>query len=117
MTDAYAAGKVVGAVCHGPMGIVNAKDGDKPLVAGKKVCAFTDEEEGMVGLTEKVPFLLQQKMVELGADYQGGARGRRTRSVTTSSSRVRTRSPRSNAPSSASRPSTPGTFAGHRSAT
>ena len=42
VSKAYASGKVVGAVCHGPMGLVKAMDGDKPLVAGKKVAAFTD---------------------------------------------------------------------------
>jgi len=72
VTDAYAAGKVVGAVCHGPMGLVNAKDGDKPLVSGKKIAAFSDVEEGQVQLTEKVPFLLEAKMKELGASYVTG---------------------------------------------
>jgi len=72
VTDAYAAGKVVGAVCHGPMGLVNAKDGDKPLVAGKKVAAFSDVEEGQVQLTEKVPFLLEAKVKEQGAIYVPG---------------------------------------------
>lgn len=72
VTTAYGLGKVVGAVCHGPMGLVGAKDGDKPLIAGKKVCAFNDVEEGMVGLTEKVPFSLEGKMKELGATYVTG---------------------------------------------
>jgi len=69
VTKAYAAGKVVAAVCHGSMGFVKAMDGDKPLVAGKKVAAFSDAEEGQVQLTEKVPFLLETKLKELGADY------------------------------------------------
>ena len=47
-----AAGKVVCAVCHGPAGLVLAKDGDKPLVAGKKVTAFTNTEEEAVGKTK-----------------------------------------------------------------
>ena len=51
------------------MGLVNAKDGDKPLVAGKRVAAFSDVEEGQVQLTEKVPFLLEAKMKALGAEY------------------------------------------------
>ena len=39
-------GRVIGAVCHGPSGLVNVtyKDGT-PLVKGKKVTSFTDEEE------------------------------------------------------------------------
>eukprot|EP00930_Biecheleria_cincta_P054734 TRINITY_DN4110_c0_g1_i2.p1 TRINITY_DN4110_c0_g1~~TRINITY_DN4110_c0_g1_i2.p1 ORF type:complete len:229 (+),score=38.70 TRINITY_DN4110_c0_g1_i2:84-770(+) len=67
-SKAYAMGKVVGAVCHGPMALVNAKgEGDTPLVKGKQVACFTDVEEGQVGLTSKVPFLLEAKMKELGA--------------------------------------------------
>lgn len=72
VTEAYKMGKTVGAVCHGPMGLVNAKDGGKPLVEGKKVACFSDVEEGQVGLTEKVPFLLEKKMKELGCQYIGG---------------------------------------------
>jgi len=69
VTKAYAKGKVVGAVCHGPTGLVNATDGDKPLVNGKQVAAFSNIEEGQVQLTEKVPFLLETKLKELGAVY------------------------------------------------
>jgi len=72
VSDVYAKGKVVGAVCHGSMGLVKAKDGDKALVAGKKIAAFSDVEEGQVGLTEKVPFLLEAKLKELGCEYVGG---------------------------------------------
>ncbi|CAE7207737.1 GLX3 [Symbiodinium microadriaticum] len=71
ITKAAAAGKVVAAVCHGPMSLVKAKGADgEPLVKGKKVCAFTDVEEEQVGLTGKVPFLLEQKMKELGAEVK-----------------------------------------------
>mmetsp|Transcript_3253 Transcript_3253/g.6346 ORF Transcript_3253/g.6346 Transcript_3253/m.6346 type:complete len:224 (+) Transcript_3253:70-741(+) len=73
VTEVFARGKVVGAVCHGPTGLVMAKDGDKPLVAGKKVAAFSDVEEEQVGLTEKVPFLLEAKLKELGCEYVPGS--------------------------------------------
>jgi len=72
VTDVYAKGKVVGAVCHGSMGLVKAKDGDKALVAAKKIAAFSDVEEGQVGLTEKVPFLLEARLKELGCEYVAG---------------------------------------------
>eukprot|EP00928_Gymnodinium_smaydae_P046374 TRINITY_DN30892_c0_g1_i1.p2 TRINITY_DN30892_c0_g1~~TRINITY_DN30892_c0_g1_i1.p2 ORF type:complete len:298 (+),score=101.42 TRINITY_DN30892_c0_g1_i1:69-896(+) len=71
--SALDAGKVVAAVCHGPMALVKATlaSGDA-VVKGKKVACFTDEEEGMVGLTEKVPFLLAGKLKELGAELEKG---------------------------------------------
>eukprot|EP00418_Pyrodinium_bahamense_P068014 CAMPEP_0179076188 /NCGR_PEP_ID=MMETSP0796-20121207/33975_1 /TAXON_ID=73915 /ORGANISM="Pyrodinium bahamense, Strain pbaha01" /LENGTH=277 /DNA_ID=CAMNT_0020773439 /DNA_START=84 /DNA_END=917 /DNA_ORIENTATION=- len=73
VAKALAAGKVVGAVCHGPMALVKAKTADgEPTVKGKKISCFSDAEEGQVGLTEKVPFLLEAKMKELGAEVEIG---------------------------------------------
>ena len=70
----FAAGKVVAADCHGPIGLVECvKPDGSPLVAGLAVTAFSDSEEGAVGLTEKVPFLLESKFKELGGEYQAGA--------------------------------------------
>merc|ERR1711920_1020561 len=71
-TGAYAKGKVVAAVCHGPTALYNAKDGDKPLVQGKKVAGFTDEEEIAVGLKDKVDHTPESKMKELGAEHTKG---------------------------------------------
>lgn len=64
-------GKPVAAVCHAPAVLVNAKDQHgESLVKGKKVSGFTNSEEAGVGLTEVVPFLLEDKLIELGANYQ-----------------------------------------------
>jgi len=70
----YEANGVVGAVCHGPSGLVNIKltDGSY-LVAGKKVNAFTNEEEEIVGLTKVVPFLLEDKLKERGVIFEKSA--------------------------------------------
>jgi len=55
LTKAYAAGRCVAAVCHGPAGLLLAREGDgKSLVAGKKVTGFTLEEEQAVGKADKV---------------------------------------------------------------
>lgn len=69
--QAYEAGKIVAAVCHGPAALVNAslKDGT-PLVSGKTVSAFTDEEERAVELDSVVPFLLASRLKELGATHE-----------------------------------------------
>ena len=67
----YEKGGIVSAVCHGPAGLVNIKlSNGKYLVDGKKVNAFTNEEEDAVGLTKVVPFLLESKLIERGAKFE-----------------------------------------------
>lgn len=62
---------VVSAVCHGPAGLVNVKlNNGKYLVDGKKINAFTNEEETAVGLEKVVPFLLESKLIERGAIFE-----------------------------------------------
>jgi len=70
----HSRGRPVAAVCHGPAALVNAKtpDGD-PLVAGRRMAAFTDEEEAAVGLDATVPFLLASTLVGRGAEHQHAA--------------------------------------------
>ncbi|MCR6640393.1 MAG: type 1 glutamine amidotransferase domain-containing protein [Sporocytophaga sp.] len=69
--DIYERNGVVSAVCHGPAGLVNIKlSNGKYLVEGKKINAFTNEEEKAVGLSETVPFLLEQKLIERGAKFE-----------------------------------------------
>jgi putative intracellular protease/amidase len=64
----YEQGGIVGAVCHGPAGLVNIKLSDGSyLIAGKTVAGFTNEEEAAVGLSDVVPFLLVSKLSERGA--------------------------------------------------
>jgi putative intracellular protease/amidase len=68
----YDRGGVVGAVCHGPAGLVNARRADgEPLVAGLRVNSFTDAEEAAVGLTDAMPFLLESQLRQLGARFEG----------------------------------------------
>lgn len=69
--EIYEAGGVVGAVCHGPSALVNAKLSDgRYLVAGRNVSAFTDDEERAVGLEDVVPFLLASTLSARGARHQ-----------------------------------------------
>ena len=64
----YEHGGVLGAICHGPAGLVNMKLKDGTyLVAGKRVASFTDEEERAIELENVVPFLLASKLEEHGA--------------------------------------------------
>jgi putative intracellular protease/amidase len=73
LEKAYAAGKVVALVCHAPgvLRDVKAPDG-KPLVAGKKVTGFTNSEEAGVGLTDIVPYLVEDVLKEKGGVYSAG---------------------------------------------
>lgn len=52
MTQAWGAGKVVGGVCHGPLGLLQAKDANgEPLVKGKHMTAVTDRQVQQLGIT------------------------------------------------------------------
>lgn len=67
------ADKPVGAVCHAPAALVQVRGEDgEYLVKGKRVTGFTNTEEEGVQLTEVVPFLLEDKLKELGGDYSKG---------------------------------------------
>lgn len=68
----YRSGGVVAAVCHGPAALVNlrARGGD-PLVSGRRVTGFTNAEEDAVELTDAMPFLLETRLRELGAEFVG----------------------------------------------
>ena len=68
----YESGGVVSAVCHGPAALVNVTLSDgTPLVEGKRVSSFTNDEEEAVGLADVVPFLLQSRLEERGAKHTG----------------------------------------------
>lgn len=67
----YEAGGVVGAVCHGPAGLVNVRlASGSYLVAGKAITAFTNEEERALKSDQIVPFLLQDRLVARGGVFQ-----------------------------------------------
>jgi putative intracellular protease/amidase len=66
-----AAGKPVAAVCHAPAVLANVHDAQgNPLVQGKRVTGFSNSEEDAVGLSDTVPFLLEDKLTQLGASYE-----------------------------------------------
>ena len=70
----YAAGKPVGAVCHAPAVFRHTKrDDGQPLVHGKSVTGFTNSEEAAVGLTDIVPFLVEDMLKANGGHYSSKA--------------------------------------------
>jgi putative intracellular protease/amidase len=63
----------VGAVCHAPAVLRDPKGADgRPLLAGRAVTGFTNTEEEAVGLTDVVPFLVQDMLVAKGGRYEKG---------------------------------------------
>ena len=67
------AGKPVALVCHAPGVLRDVKNADgTPLVKGKKVTGFTNSEEEGVGLTEVVPFLVEDVLKQNGGLYSRG---------------------------------------------
>jgi len=78
----HAAGKVVGALCHGPCSLVDCvKPDGSALVAGLEVTCFTNAEEEAVGATDwvktyaKLPqdALPQDALAAKGATFKEGA--------------------------------------------
>lgn len=67
-------GKPIAAVCHAPAIFRHTKRADgKPLVSGRNVTGFTNTEEAAQGLTDVVPFLVEDMLVANGAFYSKGA--------------------------------------------
>ena len=71
LSAAHGQRRILGAVCHGPAGLIAAKRPDgSPLIRGVRLNAFTDAEEQQVGLGDTVPFLLESRLKELGARFE-----------------------------------------------
>lgn len=66
----FAANKPVSAVCHGSAVFRHPKAPDgSPLVRGKKVAGYTNTEEAASGLTEVVPYLVEDMLKQNGGIY------------------------------------------------
>ncbi|EAP84475.1 type 1 glutamine amidotransferase domain-containing protein [Sulfitobacter sp. EE-36] len=74
LIESFAASdRPVGAVCHAPAVFKHTKGtDDKPLVSGKTVTGFTNTEEEAVGLTDVVPFLIEDMLKTNGGTYKKG---------------------------------------------
>ncbi|CAF0809032.1 unnamed protein product [Adineta steineri] len=63
--------KIVSAVCHGPAALVNVKDQNgKSIFSGRKATCFSNDEEEQIKLTDAIPFLVETRLKELGANYE-----------------------------------------------
>lgn len=67
------AGKGIAAVCHGVAGFVGVlNENGRPMVEGRKITSFTNEEEEAVGLDHVVPFMLETRLREQGGIFSKG---------------------------------------------
>jgi putative intracellular protease/amidase len=68
-----AANKPVALVCHAPGVLRHVRTpAGRPLVEGKQVTGFTNTEEEGVGLTQIVPFLVEDELKAKGGVYSKG---------------------------------------------
>ena len=73
LTELYDSGRIVAAMCHGPAGLLSAvRPGGGWVFAGRRITAFTNEEERQVGLAEKAPWLLEDTIRGRGALFRSG---------------------------------------------
>jgi putative intracellular protease/amidase len=74
LASALASNKPVALVCHAPGVLRHAKNPDgTPVVQGKKVTGFKNSEEAAVGLSEIVPFLVEDELISKGGQYSSGS--------------------------------------------
>ncbi|MEL1241005.1 type 1 glutamine amidotransferase domain-containing protein [Flavobacterium flavipallidum] len=65
----YKHNKPVAFVCHAPAVLKDVKINEEYLVKGKKLTGFSNTEEAAVGLTNVVPFLLEEVLQARGGIY------------------------------------------------
>jgi arylsulfatase A-like enzyme/putative intracellular protease/amidase len=76
MTAAVAAGLVIGGVCHGPLGLVNARAADgRPFVEGRRVSAVTDKQVRELRITS-TPKHPETELRRAGALFESATRFR-----------------------------------------
>lgn len=74
LNDIIDSGKPLGVVCHAPAALLAATRADgSATFAGYRLTGFSNAEEAQAGLADKAKWLLQDRLVELGVDYQEGA--------------------------------------------
>ena len=72
--DFWESGKVVAAVCHGPIALANVKLNDGSyLVDGSAVTGFTNTEEDQVKLSQYMPFMLEDVLKKNGGRFEKAA--------------------------------------------
>lgn len=70
LTEANSHGVLIGSVCHGALGFVNAKDANgEPLVKGRQITAVTNKQIRELKISS-TPMHPETEMRQLGADFK-----------------------------------------------
>ncbi|WP_145502008.1 type 1 glutamine amidotransferase domain-containing protein [Streptomyces sp. CFMR 7] len=73
LTATLASGRPLGVVCHAPAALLAATGPDGVnAFAGYRLTGFTNTEEAQAGFADKAKWLLQDRLVALGTDFQEG---------------------------------------------
>lgn len=64
----HSSGGLIGAICHGPAGLLPARMDGQWLFAAHRMTCFSPEEEQLAGLADRLPWLLADRLAELGAE-------------------------------------------------
>mgnify|MGYP006148328289 FL=1 len=69
IVDFLESGKPVAAVCHGPAAFISATKLKPNLLKGKRITSFTNTEELLVMRSGNIPYQLETRLTELGAEF------------------------------------------------
>ena len=67
--DFLAQEKTVASVCHGVAGLIKAAEMQPGLLKDKRITGFSNAEETLVMRNDNIPYKLETRLKELGADY------------------------------------------------
>ena len=70
VSDAYAAGRVIGGICHGPLGMLRGRTPEgEPIVKGRRITAVTDRQVKQLGI-EITPLHPETELRKVGALFE-----------------------------------------------
>jgi putative intracellular protease/amidase len=70
VSDAYAAGRVIGGICHGPLGLLRGRTPEGELIVkGRRVTAVTDKQVRQLGI-EITPLHPESALRQAGALFE-----------------------------------------------
>jgi len=67
-----ASNKLVAAVCHGPAAFIKAAELKPGLLTNRKLTGFTNVEEVLTLRSDNIPYKLETRLKEFGADFRLG---------------------------------------------